>query len=397
MNDSRLDRRSFLSLSGIAALSAAGLGAAAGTASAAGTAGGASPAGAAGAAAALALPPSKLIRVEGNTGPAYFREKAVQRGTVIQSMGFDNVNRRLYFAQLIGGGLQLKGESAPLSGDTRDLHGDLAITEWTLGADTAEGAGSARITGFMYLRGFGHGVGIGVEPSGSSTYLWTEVDAVQDTTNGTSRGRRLCRFKFASSSTPLDATSTSLQKFTPVPGSVNNTAGIDPLNNRLVVRYSLNGMHYRIFDLAAARAGDFSTPLAEIAEPAISIDRNRYGQPSFQGYAVAGQYLYMLHGNSYGYTQDHDGDASTPKIVISPPGEGNTHLTSVDLNTGQIIRTFHSKAGYTLPFREPEGLAVQIPKASEPGVFRLCMGFASGDTPGARTASVYYKDSLIQP
>ncbi|WP_432086997.1 phage baseplate protein [Streptomyces sp. bgisy095] len=390
MNDSRLNRRDFLSLSGVAALAVAGLGTAAGTASAAGT-------GAGTATTALALPPSKLIRVEGNTGPAYFREKAVHRGTVIQSLGFDNVNRRLYFAQLIGGGLQLKGESAPVSADVRDLHGDLAITEWTLGADTAEGAGSARITGYMYLRGFGHGVGIGVEPSGSSTYLWTEVDAVQDAKEGTSRGRRLCRFKFASSSTPLDATSTSLQKFTPVPGSVNNTAGVDPLNNRLVVRYSLNGMHYRIFDLAAARAGDFSTPLAEIAEPAISIDRNRYGKPSFQGYAVAGQYLYMLHGNSYGYKQDHDGNASTPEIVISPPGEGNTHLTSVDLNTGQIITTFHSKAGYTLPFREPEGLAIQIPKASEPDVFRLCMGFASGETSGARTASVYYKDSLIQP
>ncbi|MFF6830605.1 teichoic acid biosynthesis protein C [Streptomyces sp. NPDC012438] len=390
MNESQPNRRGFLSLSGVAALAVAGLGTAAGTASAAGT-------GAGTAATTLALPPSKLIRVEGNTGPAYFREKAVQRGTVIQSLGFDNVNRRLYFAQIIGGGLQLKGESAPVSADLRDLHGDLAITEWTLGADTAEGAGSAKITGHMYLRGFGHGVGIGVEPSGSSTYLWTEVDAVQDTAEGTSRGRRLCRFKFASSSTPLDATSTSLQKFTPVPGSVNNTAGVDPLNNRLVVRYSLNGMRYRIFDLAAARAGDFGAPLAEIAEPAISIDRNRYGKPSFQGYAVAGRYLYMLHGNSYGYTQDHDGNASTPKIVISPPGEGNTHLTSVDLNTGQIIRTFHSKAGCTLPFREPEGLAVQIPKASEPDVFRLCMGFASGDTPGARTASVYSKDSLIQP
>ncbi|MFE1500344.1 teichoic acid biosynthesis protein C, partial [Streptomyces albidoflavus] len=140
----------------------------------------------------------------------------------------------------------------------------------------------------------------------------------------------------------------------------------------------------------------FSTPLAEIAEPAVSIDRNRYGKPSFQGYAAAGQYLYMLHGNSYGSTQDHDGSASTPNIVISPPGEGNTHLTSVDLNTGAVVTTFHSKAGYTLPFREPEGLAIQIPQPSRPDVFRLCMGFASGETPGQRKASVYYKDSLIQ-
>ncbi|MFD3565686.1 teichoic acid biosynthesis protein C [Streptomyces sp. NPDC058667] len=379
MNDIQLNRRNFLSWGGVAALSFAGIGATAGSAQAAGS-----------------LPASPLIRVEGNTGPAYFREVALHEGTVIQSIGFDNVNRRLYYAQLIGGGRQLKGESAPLSGATRDLHGDLAITEWTLGADAADGDGTGRITGYMYLRGFGHGVGIGVEPSGTSTYLWTETDAVQDAEDGTSRGRRLCRFKFVSSSTPLDATSTSLQKFTPVPGSVNNTASIDPVNNRLVVRYSLNGMRYRIYDLTQARAGDFSTPLAEIAEPAVPIDRNRYGKPSFQGYAAAGQYLYMLHGNSYGSTQDHDGSASTPNIVISPPGEGNTHLTSVDLNTGAVVTTFHSKAGYTLPFREPEGLAIQIPQPSRPDVFRLCMGFASGETPGQRKASVYYKDSLIQ-
>ncbi|MDV5145251.1 hypothetical protein R1T08_13745 [Streptomyces sp. SBC-4] len=200
----------------MAALSAAGIGAGAGPASA-----------------ADGLPASPLIRVEGNTGPSYFREVALHEGTVIQSIGFDNVNRRLYYAQVIGGGRQLKGESAPLSGGTRDLHGDLAITEWTLGADAADGGGTGRITGYMYLRGFGHGVSFGVEPSGTSTYLWTEVDAVQDVEDETSRGRRLCRFKFASSSTPLDATSTSLQKFTPVPGSVNNTASIDPINNRL--------------------------------------------------------------------------------------------------------------------------------------------------------------------
>ncbi|WP_327169279.1 hypothetical protein [Streptomyces subrutilus] len=381
MNELQISRRHLLTLTGAAALAAAGLGSATGTARAA----------------AAGLPASKLIRVEGNTGPAYFREETLHEGTVLQSIGFDNVNRRLYVAQLIQGGRKLPGESAAVSGATRDLHGDLSITEWTLGADAADGSGTGRITGSMYLRGFGHGVSIGVEPSGSGTYLWTEVDAVQDVKNGTSRGSRLCRFRFASSATPLDATNASLQKFTPVPGSVNNTASIDPITNRLVVRYSLGGMRYRLYDLAAARAGDFTAPLAEIAEPAIAIDRARFGYPSFQGYAAAGSYLYLLHGNSYGTMQDHDKNEATPEILISAPGEGNTHLTSVDLNTGQIVRTFHSKAGYTLPFREPEGLAVQIPQPGNPEVYRLCMGFASGETGGQRKASVYYKDSLVQP
>ncbi|MFD3546526.1 hypothetical protein ACFWUW_13085 [Streptomyces sp. NPDC058655] len=380
MNEHQISRRDLLSLTGAAALAAVGLGPAAGTARAAG-----------------GLPASKLIRVEGNTGPAYFREETLHEGTVLQSLGFDNINRRLYTAQVIQGGRKLAGEPAALSGGARDLHGDLSITEWTLGADAADGSSTGRITGSMYLRGFGHGVSIGVEPSGSSTYLWTEVDAVRDEANETSRGMRLCRFKFAGSATPLDPTSPSLEKFTPVPGSVNNTASVDPVTHRLVVRYFLGGMRYRVYDLAAARAGDFTTPLAEIAEPAISIDRARFGRPSFQGYAAAGSHLYLLHGNAYGTAQDHDEDEETPELVISPPGEGNTHLTSVDLNTGRVITTFHSKAGHTLPFREPEGLAIQIPRAGDREVYRLCMGFASGETSGRRTASVYYKDSLIQP
>ncbi|WP_405647638.1 teichoic acid biosynthesis protein C [Streptomyces uncialis] len=392
-NTSQFNRRNFLSWSGVAALTVAGVGSGAGAAFASSGAG----AGPATGANAVGLPPSKLIRVEGNTGPAYFREETLREGTVIQSIGFDNVNRRLYYAQLIQGGRKLPGESAPVAGDVRDLRGDLAITEWTLGADAADGSGTGSVTGYMYLRGFGHGVSFGVEPSGSSTYLWTEVDAVQDIDDMTSRGKRLCRFKFASSATPLDATNASLQKFTPVPGSTNNTASVDPLNNRLVVRYDAGGMRYRVYDLPKARAGDFSTPLVEIAEPAIPVDVNRYGKPSFQGYAVAGSYLYMLRGNAYGKKQDHDGNAATPDIVISPPGEGNTFLASVDLNTGQLVKSFHSKAGYTLPFREPEGLAIQIPKMADPGVYRLCMGFASGVQSGQRKASVYYKDSLIQP
>lgn len=390
-NTSDFNRRNFLGWGGVAALTVTGIGSGAGAALAST---GASPATRTNAA---GLPPSKLIRVEGNTGPAYFREETLREGTVIQSIGFDNVNRRLYYAQVIQGGRKLPGESAPLSGDMRDLRGDLAITEWTLGADAADGSGTGSMTGYMYLRGFGHGVSFGVEPSGSSTYLWTEVDAVQDIDDMTSRGKRLCRFKFVSSATPLDATNTSLQKFTPVPGSVNNTASVDPLNNRLVVRYDLGGMRYRVYDLAKARAGDFSTPLVEIAEPAMPVDVNRYGKPSFQGYAVAGSYLYMLRGNAYGKTQNHDGDTGTPDIVISPPGEGNTFLASADLNTGLLVKNFHSKAGYTLPFREPEGLAIQIPNAANPGVYRLCMGFASGVQSGQRKASVYYKDSLIQP
>ncbi|MEV0431207.1 hypothetical protein [Micromonospora sp. NPDC050495] len=287
------------------------------------------------------------------------REKRLHNVTVLQSLAFDNVNKRIYTVQVVQGGVQLPGESAPVPGATRVANGDLCVTQLDLAGN--------KIT-FMYLKGFGHGVGMGVEPVGSTAYLWTETDAVDQW------GTAITRFKFTPGAVFTTSTS-GLEKHRPVSGSTNNTCVIDPTTNRLILRHKVSsGFRYNVYNLADVRARTY-TPLASVAQP-TTVGSAR----PFQGYTALGSYLYMLEGSGYG-TYD------------SVEGTGNTYITVVDLNTGAQVDRGLTKAGYTLPFREPEGMAIQLPTGDASSA-RLCFGFAGGDS-GARTASVYYKDLLV--
>ncbi|GAA2751160.1 hypothetical protein GCM10010440_62350 [Kitasatospora cinereorecta] len=370
----RPSRRSILARGGAAVLAAGGaLTAGTGPAAAAGDP---SPG------AALLVPSARIDLNDGSD--SWIREKALQNSTVLQSFGYDSANGRIYLAQVMQGGIRLADEPAAVSGAERSRHGDLAITQWDLAGNRL---------GSMYLRGFGHGVSIGVEPVGPTAYLWTEVDAVEQADH-TSRGTRLARFPFADG-TVLDSTSPALVKHTPVPGSTVNTASVDPVYGRLVHRYSLGTgvMHYRVHDLALARLGVWDRPLAGIDEPQITVDAATYGHPAFQGYAAVGRYLYLLHGNAYGSTETVDGT----EVVISRPGVGNTFLSSVDLTTGAVVETRPTKAAYTLDYREPEGLGIHVPDPAQPGVFRLGLGFASNQPGTDHRATIYGKDLLVQP
>ncbi|WP_439946382.1 phage baseplate protein [Streptomyces sp. BBFR109] len=380
-------RRSMLALGGAGALTAATVSLGAGTASAA-----ACPA----PGSALLVPSPRLDLNSASNN--WIREKATKDATIIQSFGYDNANRHIYLVQVTQGGLKLAGESAPVSSANRNLHGDLTVTKWDM---------SGNVLGYMYLRGFGHGMSIGVEPVGGSAYLWTEVDAVA-LSDGTSRGRRLARFPFVNGRV-LDSTSADLTTYTPVPGSTVNTASVDPVYGRLVVRFQdTDGIKkYQVHDLDLARLGIWSEPLAAIDEPDITAvpgwPLTTYGHPFLQGYVVVGRYLYMLHGNSYGSTEKINGQ----NVVISQPNVGNTFISSVDLTTGAFspappspfnvnVNPCYTAAAYTLDYREPEGLGVYIPDLAQPGVFSIGMGFASGPE-GARLASIYGKSDLIQP
>jgi hypothetical protein len=316
--------------------------------------------GAVGAGPALATVPASKRFDLSDPSDMLIREKALHNVTVLQSFAFDNVNKRIYTVQVVQGGLQLPGESAPVSGSTRADNGDLCVTQLDL-------AGTK--LGFMYLKGFGHGVQIGVEPVGTAAYLWTETDAVNQW------GTAIARFKFTSGAV-LTTSSTALEKHRPVSGSTNNTCAIDPTTNRLTLRHHVNGgFRYNVYQLADVRARSY-TPLVSVAQPS-TVGSAR----PFQGYTALGSYLYLLEGSAYG-TYD------------SVEGTGNTYITVQDLNTGAQIDRQLTKAGYTIPFREPEGMAIQLPTASDPASARLCFGFAGG-TSGARNASIYYKDLLI--
>ncbi|MFE9859385.1 teichoic acid biosynthesis protein C [Streptomyces sp. NPDC005780] len=327
----------------------------------------------------------------------WIREKATRDTTIIQSIGYDNANGHIYLAQVTQGGLKLSGESAAVSSTDRTRRGDLTLTKWDMSGNTL---------GYMYLRNFGHGMSIGVEPVGSTAYLWTEVDGqeVDDPASETgaisSRGNRLARFPFVNGQV-LDSSSPTLAKYTPVPGSTRNSASIDPVYGRLTIRYlDTDGVtKYQVHDLDLARLNIWSQPLASISERKITAvpgwPLTTYGDPFIQSYVAVGRYLYMLHGNSYEYEE------------ISKPGIGNTFISSVNLTTGAFdpappspfnenVNPAHTAAAYTLDYREPEGLGVYIPDPTRPGVFGIGMAFASG-VRGARVASIYGKAGLIQP
>ena len=276
--------------------------------------------------------------------PSYdlFRNKPLHDDAVQQGFAFDNTNRRLFVSQRRNG--------------ASDTSGDLCITQLDF---------SGKILGFLYLTGFGHGVAFGAQADGSASYLWTEVDA-----NKNGYGQQLARFKFVNGAT-LSKSSSSIKKFTPVAGATEFTSSVDTVNNRLAVRYQMSdGKHIALYDLAAATKGNFTAPLANFKQPLPETKGK-----NFQGYTVYGRFLYLLWGDSY----------DTSK-------ELNSEVASVDLDTGKITQgPLITKAGSTLKFREPEGMAIY--KTAE-GQVRLFLGFASGD-PGDRRSNLFYKNATV--
>ncbi|KOV63101.1 hypothetical protein [Streptomyces sp. MMG1121] len=302
------------------------------------------------------------------------REVPLTGTRVLQSFAFDNTRGHLFAVQLVDGGLQLPGETQTYSGADREADGDLCLTRLDA---------SGNILGTMYLRGFGHGVQIGVESTTYGTYLWTETHNIRTANSDgtyTGWGDRLARFKFANGAV-LTADSPALTQYTLESGVDRTTCTIDPVNNLLAVRCRVAGaFRFRLYDLAAFKAGGRTT-LADVAQPA---DLQPGYTDTFQGFASYGSYLYLLAGSAYGV----DGSASP---------NGNTYITSVNWNTGTVAEQKLTKAAYTLLYREPEGMAIQIPDPGNPQSLRLCSGFASytSDTDQSKRVSIYYKDLLV--
>jgi Phage 5-bladed beta propeller receptor binding platform domain len=275
------------------------------------------------------------------TQPSYdlFRSKMLHESHhVMQSFAFDNVNRRLFVAQIQNGS----------SGD------DLCVNQLDFAGNRV---------GAMHLNGAGHGVSIGVESVGTASYIWMECDS--DGTGDDGRGTALARFKFVNGGTP------SVQKF--LTGSKTITCATDPIHKRIAVRRSEGGkMYYSVYPLAAAAAGDFSAPLAHFAQPALSDTA-----VTFQGYTIYGQYLYTLDGT---------GHADAADI--------NSFVTRIDMNSGTVKSRAFTKAGSTLVFREPEGMAIYRTEAGETRLF-LGFGSRSSMTGVDRFANVFYKNVLV--
>ncbi|WP_434590210.1 phage baseplate protein [Streptomyces sp. A5-4] len=284
-------------------------------------------------------------------------KKQLRHTTVLQSFAFDDVRLRMYVAQVMQGGIRLAGEPRAYTGDERRRRGDLCLNQLDY---------TGTWLNHMYLLGFGHGVAFGVEtgPPGSA-WIWTEADA---RAGGTAAfGRGISRFAFVKGQTRR---STAAATSYPVAGSTANQPSVDMEFKRLAVRHRIGSrLRYRVYDLADAVQGDFTSPLHDFAQTATHPDPG----VDFQGFALHGNYLYQLAGTAYG--------------PGNPASEhGNTHVSCTDIRTGRQVQRTRTEAGYSLDYREPEGLAVQ--RTAKP---RLCMGLASGAV-GARRYSIYYKE-----
>ena len=287
-------------------------------------------------------------------------EKPLHNGTVQQSFAFDNVNQHIYFAQLMSGGQQLPGEPGPVSGAERARNGDMALTKMDYAGNKL---------GHMFLKGFGHGVQIGVEVEDGTAYLWTETDAVTEGSNGW--GTKLARFKFEDGKI-LTPDSPELEKFSLIEGADRTTVNIDVAHGLLTMRYRKDGVfRFAVFDLEEVKRHRY-VPIADVPQPAMG---------TFQGFTSYGGYLYLLEGDGYG------SNGSVDPI-------GNTYITVVNLNTGEVVDKQLILAGNTLSWREPEGMAIRLPKINNPYKAELCFGFAS-NFPPSRLANIFSIDRLL--
>ncbi|GAB2927597.1 phage baseplate protein [Streptomyces mayteni] len=296
--------------------------------------------------AAAALPDSPRFRLSGAGGNPFWR-RSLHANWVLQSFAYDNERQHIYFAQYDS------------TNTDPGRIGDLWVTRTDI---------TGNQSGAMALRGFGHGVGIGVEPYRGEVHLWTEWR-----TGPSGYGTRIGRFRFVNGAT-LTADDPSIEDRTPSVGGpmIEPQPAIDPWTNRLLVRYKVAPDRPRIvvFDLDDARAGRLGSE-HRLAERALPSRGAWGGEHPFQGFAACGRYAYLIEG----------------------PVGGPACLTALDLNgagESTVVDRFVTDAGQSLPGREPQGMAVWI-AAGRP---RLAFGFHSNSR-DVRQATVFYKSDFV--
>jgi hypothetical protein len=271
-----------------------------------------------------------------------WQKATLREPTMLQSFAFDEKNKHLYVLQVTA-----HGHAA----------GDLCLNKLDYQGNRL---------GHMYLKGFGHGVSMGIQHDAEDggTWIWTEADARRG------YGRGVTRFHFSHGAVHTTA---DVNVRHPVADSVNNQPSVCTASQRIAVRYrdAANRPRYRVWDLDAFVARDYDNPLADFAQTGAHPDPDI----PFQGYALHRDCVYQLAGTAY-----------HPKT--NPPAKrGNTHVSCIDIRTGELLQRERTEAGYSLTHREPEGLAVR--GGAKPRVY---IGFASGPL-GARRFSIFVKNA----
>ncbi|NGN69855.1 hypothetical protein G5C51_38955 [Streptomyces sp. A7024] len=328
----------------------------------------------------MALPTTKAFDLADPSDPV-FMHKSAWCATVMQCAGYDHLNKHWYVAQV----MHNPGDGVPYA--TRLAEGDIAVTK--LSADG--GTKLAR----MYLRGFGHGAQIGVEPTaaGKAPYIWIEYDA-KTNSDGVGFGQKTCRIKYAGPAAadpprsfhwddPEDRTAMDFKDRTPDPTKLPGTGAltsprpvVDIHHRRVLIRYDRDGSQQAaVYGLDNAIAAPLGTPVHHRA--------GLYKPPVAQGFCLYGSFMYIYEGTAY-----QNGGPSNPDDT------GSTYITRLDLNTGATTKAL-TRALKSLTFREPEGMNIMLVPATGGGYTpRLTFGFASGAT-GDRRVNIAYKDALV--
>ena len=255
---------------------------------------------------------------------AVFTGLSLADPSVMQSFAYDPAHRVWVFAQLTWG----KPASA----------GDLTLTRVS--------ASGARL-GWMHLRGFGHGLSIGIDGSGG---IWTETHATAEPARGWalagSYGSQIARFAWRNGATLTPA---MVERFGPNANAPEQTPSVDAADGLIAVQYwsaGLRAFRWAVYSLAAFRAHRY-TALARFTVPAAISGGVE------QGWALASR---TQVGNWQG--------AASPGTYSAVSTSGTLLATAAGAGSG-----------------EPEGMA-----RAGPG--NLCTGTASGPA-GARRANVY--------
>ncbi|WP_054957943.1 phage baseplate protein [Paenibacillus dakarensis] len=296
-----------------------------------------------------------------------FTKKALTDRTVHQSFAIDSQNEHVYTLQIMASGQRVGEETRTYTSAERTIKGDLTVTKMSL---------KGKILGKMYLIGFGQGTSLGVEPVGTSAYLWTEVDAVIDPSEPDGGlkgyGTKIGRFEFVNNQVLVN-TDSSITKYSPINDADRLAANIDADNGLLTMRYrTVSGgnysYHYSSYHLSQFKAGAF-TPIATVDQPS--------SLGTFSGFTSYGDYLYLLDGNAYNATTNP---------------AGNTYIAVVNFLTGAQVKRMLTNAGTSLLFREPHGMSIHNTGTA----IRLCFGFASNVSPNNtnKHSSIFYKDAL---
>lgn len=268
------------------------------------------------------------------------------QGTVHQQAAIDDATGEAYATQVISGGRQLAGETAPVPFDERARRGDLAINR--IGPNGA-------LLGVMYARGFDHGAGLGLQRTGGTLYLWTGYDAALAPVGSNGYARKVCRFEFEDGAV-LDIGSPAVTVYDPKPGFDHITASVDAANDQVGLRYHQSGTDYlAVYRLSTFTPADPGTPI--YAERSIDVEAQ------YQSWALYGEYAYTWHGYS--------GD--------------RTFFTIYSFTTSSVVDEVTIDQHAEVTYREAE--ACNIIRAGLEDV-AVMWGFATGDT-GDRRINLY--------